>query len=216
MKRSVNTKNFHPGIMRCKPTVVVLCGRKGSGKTTMCISLLTNEWLGVYDKIVIISPTIANQESWEDIDMSDIDVYDSVDDRLLNALLAERSSNYAAQTCLVVFDDLGEDLRRCCNLKILNKLVSNSRHLKLSMCFLHQKVTQAHPIIRTNADTFIMFSSSSYSERECLWREVSVVDKRHFGVILNKASDERFGCLVCSTGCDGKMYLYNKDGDVLQ
>ena len=199
--------------MISKPTVIVISGRKASGKTVFTVDTLLNEWRGVFDKIIIISPTLQNQSIWEKIDMQDIDTYDTVDDRLLNALMSERTANYSTSRMLVVFDDLGEDLRRC-DIKVLNKLVSNSRHLQLSMCFLHQKVTQCHPIIRTNADTYVMFSSSSYTEREMLWKEVSVVDRKQFTDILNTACQEQYGALICSQS-KGKMIMYNRNGTIL-
>ena len=190
-------------------------GRKGSGKTTQCIQNLCHEWRGVYDKVVLISPTVENQQSWDKIDLSTIEQYSGIDDRLLEALLEERTANFKESKMVVVCDDLGEDLRRC-DVKTLNKLISNSRHLKLSMVFLHQKVTQCHPIVRVNADCFIVFSSNSYQERECLWREVSIVEKKEFTRIMNEATNEPYGFLVCSTGNDGKMYMYNRDGRVLK
>lgn len=168
----------------------------------------------MYDKVVLISPTIENQAAWEKIDLSDVEVYEEINDTILNALLKERSENYKDSKMLVVCDDLGEDLRRC-DIKILNKLISNSRHLQLSMVFLHQKVTQCHPCVRVNADTIIIFSSSSYQERECLWKEVSSVEKREFNKIMNQATSEPYGYLMCSTGKDGKMYMYDRAGNIL-
>ena len=88
---------------------------------------------------MLISPTVENQQSWDKIDLSTIEQYSGIDDRLLEALLEERTANYKESKMLVVCDDLGEDLRRC-DVKTLNKLISNSRHLQCSLTFLHQKV----------------------------------------------------------------------------
>ena len=213
-KKSKPPKFQHPGIIRDRPMVMVLAGMKGSGKTTMCIDLLTNELCGVFDDIIIISPTIKHQDCWNKIDMSDITIYESVDDRILQALYNERCANYKTSNMLCIFDDLGQDLRPC-DLKLLNRIISNSRHLKLSCMFLHQRATQCSPIIRSQTDTYIIFSSSSYSERESLYKEVSVVDRKHFAQIMGKATDQKFGCLICSKSHDGRMIMYDRQGTVL-
>ena len=207
-------KPFHPGVIRDRPQIFGFFGRKGSGKTTLCIQHLTHEFRGVYDKVILISPTVQNQGAWEKIDLSTIELYEGIDDRILSALLAERSENYKDSKCLVICDDLGEDLRRC-NIKILNKLISNSRHLQLSMLFLHQKVTQMHPVVRVNCDTFAVFSSNSHAEKECLWREISVVERKEFNRIMNEATQSDYGYLIASTSKEGKMVLYDKNGKIL-
>lgn len=178
------------------------------------MDLLKNEWAQRYDRLVIFSPTIAHQTVWEGIDLSDVETFSSVTNAHLQGICAEREANYATTSLLVVFDDMGEDLRHV-DQSLLNKAVSNSRHLKLSMVFLNQKLTQSPTVVRTNADTFLIFSSSSFCELDALWREVSCVDRKQFSALMRQATSDDYGCLVCSTSKEGRLCFYNRAGDFL-
>lgn len=193
---------------------MVVTGRKGSGKTVFTVEeLLLGAFYQVFDKIILISPTLENQSIWQRIDMADIEVFESVDDRILNAIMDERAANYKESRMLVIMDDLGEDLRRC-NTKLLQKVICNSRHLQASFCFLHQRISQAHPCVRSQTDVFVVFHSSSYLERELLWREVSTLERKDFTRIMNQACQEDYGCLICSQS-KGKTVLYDRKGKLL-
>ena len=131
-------------------------------------------------------------------------------------IYTERTENYKESRTLLVLDDLGQELRHDIDMRVLNLLVSNSRHLHISIVHLCQKLTQSPTIFRANADVIVMFSAASMIEREALYREVSVCDKKTFFGLLNKATANTDHGFLCSCiGTDGQLRLYNKDMELL-
>ena len=179
------------------PHITILAGKKGSGKTTLLLELLTTHgaYRSVYHEIVIISPTFERQfkDLWSKLDPDGITVHSEVSDGLVENLM-----NRSAETSLLVIsDDCGEDWRKV-SPKIMNKFISNSRHAKTSIVFLCQRILQVGPIVRTNADSYIVFQSMSFMELTCLYNHVSVCDKRTFLTKFSEATREHYSFFVAS------------------
>ena len=190
--------------------VTLIVGRKGSGKSHLVVKLLMNDWCGVFHDIVIVSPTFQAQFQglWSKLSPNGITVHESITDELIEKLLRQTAG--ATRDTLLILDDLGQDLR---NIKqsVLNKLVSNSRHYRLSIICLHQKLTQSPTIFRANADCFISFASCSYLEREALWREISTVDKKTFNRMFASATRQAHSFMVSTIDKGGALVNYHSD-----
>ena len=111
---------------------------------------------------------------------------------------------------LLILDDLGEEFRKI-SPRTVNMLVSNSRHYKLSIICLHQRLTQAPPILRANADVIISFSACSYVEIECLWKMVAITQRKPFQLMFNDATQEPHSYLVSMIDKGGRLRFYRKD-----
>ena len=190
--------------------VTLVVGRKGSGKSHLVVELLMNDWCGLFHDIVIVSPTFQAQfkNLWSKLNPRGILVHESITDEFIEQLLKQTAC--ATRDTLLILDDLGQDLR---NIKqtTLNKLVSNSRHYRLSIICLHQKLTQSPTILRANADSIISFASCSYLEREALWREISTVDKKTFNLLFAQATDQPHSFMISTISKGGKLELYGSD-----
>ena len=201
-----------PGLINDRPHVTLICGRKGSGKSFLCCKLLCSwtGWRGVYDEIIFVSPTFKSQFDglWSKIDPAGVTVHERIDEQFIENLLQEQSTS--TKNSLLILDDCGEDLRKV-SPSTVNKLVSNSRHYKLSIICLHQKLTQSPTIMRANADSVVSFAACSYLERDCLWREVSTVDKKEFLRIFNQATTEKHSFLVSTIDKGGRLRFYESD-----
>ena len=190
--------------------VTLIVGRKGSGKSRLVVELLMTDWCGVYHDIIIISPTFQAQFNnlWSKLSPRGIIVHESITDELVEQLLKQIAC--ATRDVLIVLDDLGEDLRRLSQ-PLLNKLVSNSRHYRLSIICLHQKLTQAPTIFRANCDRFVSFASCSFLEREALWREISTVDRKTFNRIFAEATNQPHSFMVSVITKGGVLENYKSD-----
>jgi hypothetical protein len=104
--------------------------------------------------------------------------------------MAQVTSNKKSK--LLILDDLGLQVTKT-DPKLVNRLVSNSRHYNLSIVCLHQRLTQAPTIMRANADVVIAFSACSYPEIECLWKMVSTVPRREFATMFSEATQDLYG-----------------------
>lgn len=199
-----------PGIITDRPQVTIVCGKKGSGKSCLCVKLLKTHFKYVYKKIIIISPTFRAQYAklWCQISHEGVIVYEALTQQVITKIFDEMMEN--DEETLLLLDDCGEELKHC-EPRLVNMLVSNSRHRNLSMIVLCQKITQMPTILRCNADSYIMYSSSSYLERECLYKEVSTVEKKEFIKIFNKATEKEYSFLVCVMSRTGQLQFYHSD-----
>ena len=176
----------------------------------MC-KLLRTAWCRVYDEIIFVSPTFEAQFKglWSQLSPDGITVYTKLDDVFIENLLAKQSTD-PTRASLLILDDCGEDLRKVSPVTV-NKLVSNSRHYNLSIICLHQKLTQSPTIARANCDSFISFPACSFLERECLWKEISTIDRKTFHRIFNEATQKKHSFLVSTIGKDGILRNFQSD-----
>ena len=109
---------------------------------------------------------------------------------------------------LLILDDLGEDVLRCKTATpVFHKLIANSRHLNISIVWLAQKITQVPTYARANADCFISFASLATRERDALFNEVSMTDKKTFASMFADATMDQYGTFA-ATFKDGQLKFY--------
>jgi hypothetical protein len=138
-----------------------------------------------------------------------ITVHEQLTEELIERIMKTVSAKGNGST-LLILDDLGEEFRKI-SPRIVNMLVSNSRHYKLSIICLHQRLTQAPPILRANADVVIAFSACSYTEIECLWKMVATTQRTKFQLMFNDATQEPHSYLVSMVDKGGRLRFYRKD-----
>ena len=91
--------------------------------------------------------------------------------------------------------------------QLVNKIITNSRHCNLSLCFLVQKMTMVPTIIRSNADCVVAFATSCHREFEAIYNEFSHCSKRDFHKFFVEATKEPYSFLVCCVQ-NGKVEMY--------
>ena len=199
--------NKYLGLINNRPHITILAGKKGSGKTQLLVKLLRDKqgYRGVYDEVIIVSPTFHLQNVWNTIAKEGVTVYDEFSTGILEKIYNEKQSRTNIQT-LLILDDNGDDLKRI-NQPIFQKLVSNSRHLNISICVLLQKITQAPTHLRSNADSYCVFSACSTREIDQLYAEIGILDKQRFLSIFRDAVQNQYSCFVGSM-IDGRLRFY--------
>lgn len=194
----------------------MIVGKKGSGKSNLFLRFLLSRsgWFRKYDKIVIISPTFRAQYEilWSKLSPLGIKVHDAITEELLTNLIEEQETN--GLSTLVCFDDNGEDLRHIAQ-PVLNKFISNSRHLRLSCVFLCQKITQAPTIVRANTDCFVVFAACAQVELEALYKEVSIVDKKRFLELFREVTQQQYAFLCISVVAGKIRFFKNCEEEIL-
>ena len=163
------------------PFVFVIAGRRGSGKTTLCIRLLISDcaYKGKFDKIILVSETAQLSGQWSrNIDTSDWQVHDHYSPKIIDDLMEKQTGTKPAnrEHILLILDDLGHSTRR--GLKMsdvdpLDTLASNGRHLCISIIFLCQQLSQTCTSIRANADAYICFAAHSLRDSLALRNETA-------------------------------------------
>ena len=165
--------------------------------------------MSVYDEIVFVSPTFKSQVKslWGKLSPEGIRVVEDLTQEFVETFLLEQSTS--TRNSLLILDDVGQAQRQLKGNSWM-KLIANSRHYKLSIISLHQKLTQADVCARVNADTIICFPSCSYQEREALYRARSTVDRKNFMDLFRTATVKPCSCLVCTVR-SGNLRFYMSD-----
>lgn len=198
------------GLINDRPHCTILLGKKGSGKTTLLLKiLLTNGGLyKCYKKIIIISSTFGVQyeKVWSKLHRKGLEVYDNLTDPLIQHIIAECKSSQ--EPTLLVSDDMCSQWRRSVDQKLVDQMISISRHLKLSLIFLSQSIVQLPTSVRRNTDCFIIFGATALRETELIWADVSTISKKDYYRIFRVATQKQFGFLVC-TNNGGQLKFYD-------
>jgi energy-coupling factor transporter ATP-binding protein EcfA2 len=203
-----NDERF-PALLIDKPHITLVCGAKGSGKSQLVCRLLLTAYKKVYDEIIFVSPTFQAQVKglWGKLSPEGIRVVDDLSQEFVDGFLIDQSKS--SKNTLLILDDCG-DAQRLLKGNSWMKLIANSRHYKLSIISLHQKLTQADVCLRVNADTVICFPSCSYGERDALYRARSTVDRKTFMELFRSATIEDYSFLVCTVR-SGNLRFYMSD-----
>ena len=181
----------------------------------LCCKLLLTSYRFCFDRIIFISPTFRAHYAtlWYKLSPDGIEVHEELTESLVQKLFDELSTKQSCsckKTTLLVLDDLGEELKKI-EPRLINLLVSNSRHYRLSIISLHQKLTQCPTVIRGQVDSICMFGACSYLERECLYKEVSVVERKIFMKLFTEVTEKPHAFLVCTMSREGKLKFFESD-----
>jgi len=191
------------------PSLMLLCGAKGAGKSTLACNLLLTTYKNQFKTITFVSPTFEAQLPilWGKLDPEGIFVYESLTQEFVENYL--KTAVLSTGHNLLILDDCANQQRQIKG-DSWNKLVSNSRHYNLSIWCLNQSIIQSETITRQNADVIIAWPSCSFRERECLYQSRSSVDRKSFLQLFQTATDKPRSFLV-STVKAGKLKFFMND-----
>ena len=85
---------------------------------------------------------------------------------------------------------------------------------KISIVWLCQKLTQCPCWARSQCDCFISFASLATRERDAMFNEVSMTDKKEFARMFREACSEQYSTFA-ATFKDGALHYYkNLDEEI--
>jgi hypothetical protein len=187
--------------------IFLACGRRGSGKTTLCIQLLLTGGGGFknkFDKVMLISPTAHLSQQWKSIDTSKWSIYSEYDPSIIKELIEKQSQHsmfrfgQPRNKVLVILDDLGMKARKVKNSETdyLDVLACNGRHLDISCIFLGQVYTQFPPSYRSNADIIISYAMNNLRDMLALYNECGCGDYKTFRDKVKTVCAKRYSFLT--------------------
>ena len=150
----------------------------------------------IYDRIIIFSGTFKTQYEilWCKLSSKGIVVFEELDETVLMKIYEEQLGS--KEHVLILSDDMDEQWRRL-DTGLINKIITNSRHCNLSLCFLVQKMSMVGTIIRSNADCVVAYATSCHREFEAIYNEFSHCSKKEFHKFFVEATKEPYSFLVC-------------------
>jgi len=201
----------YPGIQfALKPSIMLVVGRKGMGKSQMIVSLLKDPkgLKFLYDRIIIFSGTFKTQYDrlWSKLSAKGITVFEELDETVLMGIYEQQLGS--REHVLILSDDMDQQFMKM-DQQLLNKIVTNSRHCNLSLCFLVQKIGSMIPtVIRSNADCIIAYATSCHREFEALWAEYSHCPKKEFHKFFVEHTKEPYSFICCCVQ-QGRVEIYS-------
>jgi hypothetical protein len=200
-------------LKKCMPNptnesfIFLIAGRRGSGKTTLCIRLLLTGQGGFknkFDKVILISPTAHLSKQWTSLDTSKWSVYSEYDPAIVKELIEKQSQNSVfrlgqpRQKVLVILDDLGMKARKvkANETDQLDVLSCNGRHLDISVIFMGQVYCQFPTSMRSNADIIISYAMNNLRDMLALYNECGIGNYKDFRDKVKQITQKRYSFLT--------------------
>lgn len=169
------------------PANICICASTMGGKTYLTKRLINEQLMKQLDALVILSPTLDLSGDWDEYkenhDMkygkiiqkfSKKSEFPTIITEILEqneAIIKSMNKSEAPSVVIVVDDCVGHPMLR--PNKLLDNLSTRSRHLKVSLIVLSQKITAIPRIFRLNCRYFIMFQAVNFSEMERFIEELA-------------------------------------------
>lgn len=211
---------------------MVIAGSPGSGKTTLLTSLITSKskngkrqsYRKLFDKIIIVSPTLGQGKSMKKDPFSDVRSEQKFKEFNLETIdelqkMLEQNREDELHT-VIIFDDVGAQIRKSqLAEKKLISLCQNRRHLFCSIFFLVQKWKDLGTGIRSSMSHFITFRPKNNMEMESIMQETMPYKKCNWQQIMNFVFDNKdkfsFFMIDMSLKQTNKFRYFNKFDEMI-
>jgi energy-coupling factor transporter ATP-binding protein EcfA2 len=186
LDKTVNYDNIDP-LQKDNHNIWLIVGKKGSGKSTFVLNLLRKKemYRRHFNNIFLVSPTAQRDDKFQKLcdelkqtnncfDECTPDILNDIRERIETFndefLQDEKNKKKGKKPHnLLILDDCISDLNKGSEIKnIINKMVMNSRHLKLSIWIISQKYKLISTAIRANADLITFFKNENDIEKKAL------------------------------------------------
>jgi hypothetical protein len=175
----------YPMIENCFSTsnYTLICGKMGSGKTSLVLKILTNIYNKCFENIYVIMPAISRKSVENDIFGKELPsdcLYDDLSTEILDEIyhkVTDNSNN--DEYSLVIIDDYQYKLKQKEIAEALELFVIKIRHLRCSVFFLCQNYNKTPKNLRQLVSNLIFFDMGK-SQNETIFEEVMPISKNEF------------------------------------
>lgn len=172
------------------PTRIIITGKTNSGKSHLLLYLLY--WMcDNIDELIVISPTLEPGE-FEDITVP-AHIHGEYNPDIITELWERVAAAKEKKNIMIVLDDSAFDIKK--NDKSLSRVFTSGRHFGLSIVVITQKFRLLNQAIRSNSDYIVVSKTVNALERDAIYSECSVEDKKMFMEALARYT-MNYGVLV--------------------
>jgi len=175
-----------PEPLQRPPFVSIICGGKGSGKTTACINeLCRSNMYGehkkkdhVFQDIIIYSGTLGSDSTSRHLVKKATMVSNTYDDESLGHIVdyqTDKEKKDRRHICIVA-DDIASMIKS--RDSELYKLTSTHRHHLVSIYYLVQNWKMLPPVARSNASNFHIYRIPSSKEQEKIFEDLGFLGNK--------------------------------------
>ena len=176
---------------------MLICGKPGSGKTTLILNLISKRGKNYnkkFDRIYLFSPSLATMADNPFEELPDNQVFTElrVDD--LENTLAD--INGSGDKILFIMDDVVNGLKSGDTQTIVSRMLMNRRHLagaggSCSFIITTQVYNKIPAPIRKTASHIILYQTKNKKEIETIYDELIIIDKKDWFKVLNYCFDKK-------------------------
>jgi hypothetical protein len=181
-----------------------IIGRKGSGKTSVLLNLITQKkspWYKKFNLIFVISPTAMKDPKMKELveDIGESQYFDEINDDVINQIKDiiknDTETRGKKGDYLVIYDDIIHMLRKKSQAKGVDELATTNRHWGITNVYLLQRYTgYLTPLIRANLDMISFFQTPNKKEVNSFIEEMNE-DEEVMKALYNYATDEDYSFL---------------------
>lgn len=201
---------------------MLVCGRPGSGKTTLILNLIAKRgklYNKKFDKVFVFSPSLMTLKNnpFEDLPEEQTDT-ELTEENLENALENIRDSG---EKILFILDDVVNDIKRTSSIQnTLSRMLMNRRHLagsggSTSFIITTQVYNKIPAPIRKTASHIIIFHTKNKKELDTIYDELIIIPQKEFYAILKYCFDKKNHFLYIDTN-KGYNSMFHKNFNRLE
>ena len=166
----------------------IICGRMGSGKTSLLTSLVKTVFRKCFHTIYLFMPANSRASIENDIfgkNLPEEQLFDTLTLENLTEVYEQLQENSSeGYNSLLIVDDFQVSLKDPEILKVLQKIVTKMRHLRCTTFLLQQNFQALAKPLRELASNMIIFNLGK-SQLEKVFDEVIQLHKEHYQEIIN-------------------------------
>lgn len=177
---------------------MLVCGRPGSGKTTLILNLIAKRCKNYnqkFDRVYIFSPSFATLKDNPFEDIPEEQMFTELNNDDLENILED--INDTGDKVLFIIDDCVNDIKKSAALqRTLSKILMNRRHLagaggSCSVMLTTQVYNKIPAPIRKTASHIFLYHTRNKRELESIFDELILIPKEKFYDILKHTFDKR-------------------------
>ena len=170
---------------------MLICGRPGSGKTTLILNLISKRgkmYNKKFDKVYVFSPSLMTMKEDPFGELPENQVHTELSEEGMEKALAEIKDS--GEKVLFIMDDVVNDMKRSSGVqRILSKMLMNRRHLagaggSSSFIITTQVYNKIPAPIRKTASHVILFHTRNKKEIDTIFDELIIIPQKEFYEIL--------------------------------
>jgi len=196
---------------------MVFCGKSRSGKSSLITSILTNRriYRNAFHNVIICIPKHSFSSMSEKdnpflaLDQEKVyhDFNYDVLENIYNQIIAYASEE---EDTLLLIDDYASELKNRDLLKLLNSLVNNRRHLRLSIWMSVQTYKSIPLSNRKTINVLVLFKCSNKAEIKAIWEEMTFLSKDVFFDLLMYVFKKPYDYIVIDRDKNEYYRKFNK------
>lgn len=215
---------LHPKLMKPLSSIrsgslIVIAGSSGSGKTNMLCNLFNchkdpvtgekRDLMMCFHNIFIVSPSMNSFTKGNKFDsLPDSHKYEDLHNFMENF---EDGIEDETDQNVVIFDDIGNEIRTKQNLTAFKSFIDNRRHAKMTVILLLQSLVQIPPAIRASVNMIIAFKPKSVNEKEMLFDLTGLHRKNLFNFYRQLFTEKYDSVCVDLTLTNSPNYVFYKN-----